>query len=254
MTGEQAREQADEVLAVLDATADAVAGALGTTTEWGPSGLRPTQYQSDLTADAAALAVLDRAGYGVVSEESGVRRPDAPVWVALDPLDGSTNAHRRLPWYACSVAAVDAHGPLAAVVLNLATGVRYRAVRGGGATRDGAPIKTSGCTALGDAVVALSGLPPRHLGWAQFRCMGAAALDLCAVADGTTDGFVDCSPDAHGVWDYLAGALVLREAGGAVADAFARTLAPRAHEVRRTPVGAASAALHTALVEARATW
>ena len=241
----------DELLAVLDEAADAVVAALAGPVEWGPSGLRPTQYRSDLTADAAALAVLDRAGLGVVSEESGARRPEAPVWVALDPLDGSTNAHRRLPWYATSLAAVDVDGPLAAVVANLATGTRYRAVRDGGATRDGVPIRTSGASVLGQAVVGLSGLPPRSLGWRQFRALGAAALDLCAVADGTLDGFVDCGDDAHGVWDYLAGVLVLTEAGGRAADALGRALAVREHSARRTPVAGATALLCRGLVDAR---
>lgn len=241
----------EQVLEVLDEAADAVVGALAGTTEWGPSGLRPTQYRSDLTADAAALAVLDRAGLGVVSEESGVRRPEAPVWVALDPLDGSTNAHRGVPWYATSLAAVDIDGPFAAVVVNLVSGARYRATRGGGATRDGRPVHTSGVSVLGNAVVGLSGLPPRHLGWRQFRALGAAALDLCAVADGTLDGFVDCSDDAHGVWDYLGGALVLAEAGGHVVDAKARALALRDHDARRTPVAGATALLCRALVDAR---
>ncbi len=240
-----------DVLEVLDAAADAVVAALDGATEWGPSGLRPSQYRSDLTADAAALTVLDRAGLGVVSEESGVRRPEAPVWVALDPLDGSTNAHRGIPWYATSLAAVDADGPFAAVVANLVTGVRYRALRGLGATRDGAPIHTSGVSVLGNAVVGLSGLPPRHLGWRQFRALGAAALDLCAVADGTLDGFVDCSEDAHGVWDYLGGTLVVTEAGGQVADAKARALTVRAHAARRTPVAGATSLLCRALVDAR---
>ena len=239
------------LLVVLDEAADAVESALRGATEWGPSGLRPTQYRSDLTADAAALAVLDKAGLGVVSEESGVRRPEVPVWVALDPLDGSTNAHRRLPWYATSLAAVDHDGPLAAVVVNLATGTRYRAVREGGATRDGALIHTSGTSVLGNAIVGLSGLPPRHLGWRQFRALGAAALDLCAVADGTLDAFVDCSDDAHGVWDYLAGVLMVTEAGGAVVDARGRSLTVRDHGARRTPVAGASALLCRALADAR---
>lgn len=243
----------DELLAVLDEAADAVVAALAGTTEWGPSGLRATQYRSDLTADAAALAVLDRVGLGVVSEESGARRPEAPVWVALDPLDGSTNAHRRLPWYATSLAAVDVDGPLAAVVVNLATGTRYRATRDGGATRDGVLIRTSGASVLGQALVGLSGLPPRSLGWRQFRALGAAALDLCAVADGTLDGFVDCSDDAHGVWDYLAGVLVLTEAGGRAADALGRALAVRDHSARRTPVAGATALLCRGLVDARHT-
>ena len=55
-------------------------------------------------------------------------------------------------------------------------------------------------------MIGLSGYPPRSLGWGQYRALGAAALDLCAVADGVLDGYVDCSRDAHGSWDYLGGA------------------------------------------------
>ena len=242
---------ADMVLEVLHDAADAVVGALGLVTDWGPSGQRATQYQSDLAADEAALAVLARAGFGVVSEESGVTRPDAAIWVALDPLDGSTNAHRGIPWYATSLCAVDGDGPLAAVVHNLVSGVRYRAVRGLGASRDGVAISTSGCNAVGDSLVTLSGWPSEHLGWGQFRALGAAALDLCAVADGTLDGFVDCSRNAHGVWDYLGGLLVCREAGGVVHDVGGRELVVRSHDARRTPVAGAPPALADALLAAR---
>jgi myo-inositol-1(or 4)-monophosphatase len=242
---------ADIVLEVLHEAADAVVGALGMVTDWGPSGQRATQYQSDLAADEAALGVLARAGFGVVSEESGVTRPDAPVWVALDPLDGSTNAHRGIPWYATSLCAVDGDGPLAAVVHNLVSGARYTAVRGSGAWRDGVAIAASGCDVLGEAVVTLSGWPSEHLGWGQFRTLGAAALDLCAVADGTLDGFVDCSRDAHGVWDYLGGLLVCREAGGVVHEAEGRSLVVRAHDARRTPVAGATCAVADALLAAR---
>jgi fructose-1,6-bisphosphatase/inositol monophosphatase family enzyme len=246
-----ARMTPDQMLEVLDEAADEVAVVLAATGDWGPSGLKVDQYHSDLAADAAALAVLRRAGLGVVSEESGVTDPAAPVWVALDPLDGSTNAHRRVPWYATSLCAVDADGPLAAVVVNLASGVRFRATRGGGAFRDGTRLAVSGETELGESFVTLSGWPPEHLGWKQFRTMGAAALDLCAVGGGVFDAFVDCARDAHGVWDYLAGALVCTEAGGHVVDAFGRDLAVREHGARRTPVGGASVALVEALVARR---
>ena len=104
---------------------------------------------------------------------------------------------------------------------------------------------------LGDSVIGLSGLPDRHLGWAQFRALGAAALDLCAVADGTLDGYVDCSVDAHGSWDYLGGLLVCREAGASVADAHGRELVSLDHGARRTPVAGATPDLLAALVAAR---
>ena len=83
---------------LLAETADAIALALGAVDDWGLAGTREGQYRSDLAADAAALAVLDRAGIGVLSEESGRHRPDAPITVVIDPLDGSTNASRAIPW------------------------------------------------------------------------------------------------------------------------------------------------------------
>jgi fructose-1,6-bisphosphatase/inositol monophosphatase family enzyme len=102
--------------------------------------------------------------------------------------------------------------------------VRFEATRGGGARRDGVGLAPSGCERLADAIVGLSGWPPVHFGWDQYRSLGAAALDLCAVAAGVLDGYVDCSPDAHGPWDYLGGVLVCREAGAVVTDAFDREL------------------------------
>lgn len=235
------------MVSVLEAAADAVAGALATLAEWGLAGTKPGQYESDLAADAAALAVLDAAGFGTFSEESGPQKLGRDIVVVLDPVDGSTNASRRIPWYATSLCAVDRDGPLAAVVANLATGTRYRARRGGGATRDGVPVRPSGCTDLGDAVVALSGYPPRSYGWRQYRALGASALDLCAVADGTFDAFVDCSHDAHGPWDYLGAVLVLREAGAIVDDLGERELVVYDWSARRTPIAAATPALYEAV-------
>jgi fructose-1,6-bisphosphatase/inositol monophosphatase family enzyme len=244
----------DELLEVLGATADAVAEALADHGDWGPSGSREGQYASDLAADAAALAVLGEAGLGVLSEESGGRDLDAGVVVVIDPLDGSTNASRGIPWYATSLCAVDAEGPVAALVVHLVSGTRWEAVRGGGARRDGRPIRPSASRELARSIVGLSGFPPRWLGWSQYRALGAAALDLCAVADGTLDGYVDCSWDAHGSWDYLGGLLVCTEAGASVVDADGRDLVVLAHEGRRTPVAAGTPELLDELVAARATF
>ena len=246
-----ARVNDDAVLAVLHDAATAVGAVLEGLPDWGLAGTRAGQYRSDLAADAAALAVLERAGFGVLSEESGLHHGDRPVVVVLDPVDGSTNAAHGLPWFATSLCAVDASGPLAAVVVNQATGVRYEAVRGGGARRDGRAIRPSAVTMLDEALVGLSGLPPAHLGWRQFRALGAAALDLCAVAEGALDGYVDCLADAHGPWDYLGGMLVCLEAGAAVADAGGRDLVALEHGARRTPVAAASAGLLEQLLASR---
>jgi myo-inositol-1(or 4)-monophosphatase len=238
-------------LSVLDEAAAAVAEALGRLDDWGLAGTRAGQYRSDLAADEAALVVLDRAGLGALSEESGRHWADRAVSVVLDPLDGSTNASRGVPWFATSLCAVDGEGPLAALVVDLSSGTRFAATRGGGATRDGRQIAPSGAERLGSSLVALSGLPPRHLGWNQFRALGAAALDLCAVACGLVDAYIDCSPSAHGPWDYLGGMLICLEAGGAVADAEGRELVSLEHGDRRTPLAAATPALLDEVVTAR---
>jgi myo-inositol-1(or 4)-monophosphatase len=239
------------LLGVLHDAAAAVRTALDGLRDWGTAGTRPGQYLSDLAADAAAVAVLDRAGLGVVSEESGAHGEDRAVVVVLDPVDGSTNASRGLPWYATSLCAVDRDGARAAVVVDQASGLRFEATRGGGARVDGHRLVPSSCEQLGDAIVGLSGYPPRAFGWKQYRAFGALALDLCAVAGGRLDAYVDCSPSAHGAWDYLGGMLICQEAGAAVADAFGRELVTLDHAARRTPVAAATPGLLDRAVEAR---
>jgi fructose-1,6-bisphosphatase/inositol monophosphatase family enzyme len=206
----------DELLGLLAQAADAVAEALGRLEDWSAPGKRPGQYGLDLVADAAVLEVLDAAGVGVLSEESGRHRPEAELTVVVDPVDGSTNASRRLPWYATSLCAVDGEGPRAALVVNQATGERYQALRGAGAFRDGQPIQPSGSDGLTGAIVAVSGWPAQPVGWGQFRALGAAALELCAVADGRLDAFVADARHPLAPWDYLGGLLVCAEAGAAV--------------------------------------
>jgi fructose-1,6-bisphosphatase/inositol monophosphatase family enzyme len=245
---------ADEAMAVLDDAAAAVEHALGDLGEWGLTGDKAGQHHSDLAADAAAVAVLSKAGAGVLSEESGLRDADRPLLVVVDPLDGSTNAAQGIPWYATSLCALDADGPLAALVVNLANGDRFEACRGEGATRNGAPIAPSAATTLDESIVGLSGFPPRYLGWRQYRALGAAALDLCAVASGALDGYLDCSRNAHGVWDYLAATLICREAGAVVADALDRELVLRVPTEKRTPLAAATPQLLSQLVAARASF
>jgi fructose-1,6-bisphosphatase/inositol monophosphatase family enzyme len=247
-------EAAGGVLELLDEAAAAIGEALGRLDDWGLAGTRAGQYRSDLAADEAALRVLHGAGVGVFSEESGLSFGDRDLIVAVDPLDGSTNAARGIPWYATSLCALDATGPLAALVVNLPIGRRYHAVRGGGAFRDGVPIQSSGCRRVGEAILALSGYPPRWLGWKQYRVLGAAALDLCGVAEGAIDGYIDCSRSAHGMWDYAGGLLVCTEAGAPMVDAEGRDLVVTDPADKRTPVAAATPELLDELVALRATF
>src|SRR5271165_4824016 len=80
---------------------------------------RAGQYALDLVADAAVLEVLHRAPVRVLSEESGWSGPpDAAITVVVDPVDGSTNCSRDLPYWGISLCALDGDGPLAALVVN----------------------------------------------------------------------------------------------------------------------------------------
>lgn len=229
----------DPLLAVLHEATDAVIEALAGCDDWGPSD-RPGQYASDLVADEAGTAVLAARGLRVLSEESGLEPGEGPVAV-IDPIDGSTNAWRRLPWYATSICVVEGSEALAAVVHDHASGIRFEAARGRGARRNGLTLPGRGedQTPLSEAVIVVNGRPPQPGGWAQFRCLGAAALDLCAVADGRLDGYIDFSGRGLGPWDYLGAMLVCREAGVGVEDGFGRGLVTENPEARRQPVAAA---------------
>jgi fructose-1,6-bisphosphatase/inositol monophosphatase family enzyme len=224
------------MLAVFDVAAAAQRGALATLgpTERRARTDRPGQYRLDLVADAAVLPVLHAAGARVLSEESGWTGPeDAELTVVLDPVDGSTNCARSIPYWAISLCALDADGPWCALVQNGATGARYSAVRGVGAQLDHVDIAPAPTTDVSRAVVGLSGWPPTKPEWRQFRALGSAALALCDVAAGHLDGYVDGFADQHAPWDYLGALLVCREAGALVAAGHDRELVAVDADVRR---------------------
>ncbi len=243
-------EMPEGLLEVLHAAADAVVAVLADHQDWGPSGRRAGQYAFDLVADAAAVEVLHDSGLRVLSEESGADPGSGPVAV-LDPVDGSTNASRGIRYYATSICVVNEGEPVAAVVHHHGTGDRYDAARGGGARLNGSKLAPRVSRPLRDAIVAVNGLPPGLVGWAQFRALGAAALEMCAVADGRLDGYVDFSLRGLGSWDYLGALLVCSETGVEVSDAIGRNLVVLDYESRRAPVAAPQPLIRD-LIEARA--
>jgi myo-inositol-1(or 4)-monophosphatase len=209
---------------------------------------RPGQYGLDLVADAAALEVLARAPVAVMSEESALTgRSGAPITVVLDPVDGSTNCSRGLPYWAISLCATDSDGAYVGLVANQATASTTTAVRGGGVWRDGRQVRASSVRRLDEAVIAISSLPPRVLPWRQFRAMGSAALALCDVAAGAFDGYVDAGR-YHAPWDYLAGVLACREAGAQVRDAGRMPLDVIEFNARRQLIAGATDDLFRALL------
>jgi fructose-1,6-bisphosphatase/inositol monophosphatase family enzyme len=227
------------LLEVLDEAVRAVRGALDVLEDWGPSGGKPGQYRLDLAADGAALPVLHGAGLTVLSEESGMTGDGGSGLLAvIDPIDGSTNAFRGVPFYSTSICVLDDEGPRVGVVTNQATGLRYAAVRGDGAQKDGRAIAPSGCEDLEAAIVGISGFPGSHPGWAQYRALGAASLECCAVADGVLDAYLVVGGSTLYNWDYLAGLLVCREVGAAEGERDGRDLIVRDASSRRPIVAA----------------
>ena len=237
------------LLEVLDDAVAAVRAALDALEDWGPTGEKPGQYRLDLAADAAALPVLHGAGLAVFSEESGATgEGNSGLLAVIDPVDGSTNAHRGVPFYATSICVLDDAGPRVGLVTSLATGERYAAVRGGGAEKDGRRMEPSGCEELSGAIVGISGFPGHHPGWAQYRALGAASLECCAVADGVLDAYMVVGHSTLYGWDYLAGLLICREVGAAEGEREGRDLVVRDASSRR-PIVASTSSLAARLAD-----
>jgi fructose-1,6-bisphosphatase/inositol monophosphatase family enzyme len=214
----------EEVLAVLHEVAGEVCGLVEATPvheRAQPVDDGVDQFSIDLAADALAVRLLTAAGFGVLSEESGRHRWNAGIRVVVDPIDGSTNCARGLPSYGPSLCAVDGDGLVAAVVRNIPAATSYAARRGSGATKNGAPLLPPRrdhlrVVATGDPVDCLE---PET--WT--RLSGASAHDLCLVADGTVDGYVDVR-NTQSIWDYAGALLVLLECGAVVRERAGREL------------------------------
>jgi len=207
----------DSLLTPLRACAQEIGEAVKVHRGRGLSGERATQYHLDVAADDVARRVLSGAGFRVMSEESGVTG-DGEFTVVVDPIDGSTNCDRGIPFYSTSLAVLHYGELVAALVMNQATGTVFEAEKGSGARRDEQPIAPSGQTDIAQAIVGSSGYPSHNVGWSQNRSLGAASLEICLVADGSLDVYGVAQHSGLNVWDYLAGLLIAREAGAFAAD------------------------------------
>lgn len=161
---------------------------------------------------------------GFVGEEGAEARSATGVDWVVDPIDGTVNFVYGIPQYAVSIAATVDGDVVAGVVVNVPSGERFTAARGAGAFLDGERLQLSdvakplsqrlvgtGFNYVEDVklkqTVAVSALLHEVR---DIRRMGAAALDLCSVAAGRVDGFVE---EGLNSWDAAAGGLVATEAG-----------------------------------------
>jgi len=185
----------------------------------------------DGAAEEAVIDIVRKAypDHGFIAEESGESTPDAEYLWIIDPLDGTTNFIHGFPQYAVSIA-VQHRGALThAVVYDPAKNELFTASKGRGAFLNDRRIRVSKCLKLDDALVG-TGFPFKELGRLDLymrqlrvfmekssgvRRAGAAALDLAYVACGRLDAFWELG---LAPWDMAAGALLIQEAGGLVAD------------------------------------
>jgi len=215
--------------------------------DWGKADGHPGQYKHDVIADEIATPQLIAAGLGVFSEESPPTGLDKSFIAIIDPIDGSTNANLGLPWYALSLCLVHSGEAIASFVKNLATGETFIAEIGSGAEKNGKKILVSGVRDIGDAVVVLNDLPTKHFGWRQYRSLGSAALDLCKVADGSFDAFVDMG-EGLALWDYAGAALICEEAGAKITDSRSNPISYALSTGRSQLVCAGSDELHNTIL------
>ncbi len=190
--------------------------------------------QVDLAAEKAITETLLERGlsFTLISEESGIKQYGANPkqhYVTADPIDGTTNLTRGIPFYATSIA-VSTKPELrtvhAALVADLFHDVTYTAVKGEGAKRNNQEIRPSEEVDLAKAVIGIDlntykarEITPHITSLIEqtkhIRHLGANALELCYVADGTIDAFIDIRGKLR-TTDTAAAWLIVKEAGATI--------------------------------------
>ncbi len=188
----------------------------------------------DIAAEKDIVYQLQKAypEHAILGEETGLTgSEDAAYRWVIDPLDGTTNFARGIPHYAVSIACLHKGKLEHAVIVDPVRREEFTASRGRGAALNGRRIRVSKRTSLNGALLG-TGIPfkghcdDRLEAYAKsleilagqcagIRRAGAASLDLAYVAAGRLDGFWEIGLEQ---WDIAAGALLVREAGGLVAD------------------------------------
>lgn len=212
----------------------------------------------DLAAEKAIVDTLQKhkITFTLISEESGMieygTNPQQ-CYVTADPIDGTTNLIRGLPFYATSIA-LSNEPTLGAVhsalVTDLFHGTTYTARKGAGAFRDNKRIIPSSNIAVEESVIGIDlnsyriqKLAPKLtalMGEAKhMRHFGANALELCYVADGTIDAFIDIRGKLR-TTDMAAASLIIKEAGSIISTPEGKQLDARLDPHQRVEFIAAS--------------
>lgn len=205
---------------------------------------------ADHQADQALTRAIQTAfpDHGVVSEEQDTVAPGNDFCWIIDPIDGTSNFTAGLPYWCVSVALAFEGEVVFGVVDAPPFGRRSVALRGRGTTRGGRRLRVREPVDWRDGrnrhvpVMLTTGTARRARSAGlrlNPRVMGATALDLATVADGTAAASVALIPK---IWDVAAGALLVTEAGGVVETLHGEPLLPLRPGVEYATRSAATAA------------
>lgn len=206
--------------------------------------------EADLESEKIIVEGLRKSfGYQIISEESAKNTYPEGFYFLVDPLDGTTNFAKNIPFYAVSIALMDNKYPVKAVIFLPEFNEAYIAAKNKGSFlikgKHFQELRVSRIKSLGDAVLAtgfpydvwfryehvLSSIKTMLTKARAVRRFGSAAIDLCYVARGIFDGYFEYSLKP---WDTAAGALIVEEAGGKVTDLSGRRFSPFFSEILAT--------------------
>ncbi|MDB5456286.1 MAG: 3(2),5-bisphosphate nucleotidase CysQ [Caulobacter sp.] len=181
---------------------------------------------ADLAVDALLKARLTaaRPDYGWLSEETvdDPARLTTDRQFVVDPIDGTVAYLKNKPWFAVSVAVVEAGRPVAGVVLAPALNETYAAAAGAGATLNGTAIAPGDAVDLEDASMLGDAAMFVHPAWPtpwpamRVESRNSIAYRICLVAAGAFDAAIALTPKNE--WDLAAADLICTEAGAVLTD------------------------------------
>lgn len=196
------------------------------------SGSNDLVTQVDRLVEEKTRAFLKQhfPGYDILGEEDGGSYGKHDFCWIIDPIDGTTNFAKGIPWYAISIGLYFQGQPVLGVVHNPESGQLYHALKGSGSwlMKPGAaerrlqvsPVQSIEQSLFltgfyydrGDILVrTLEDMKNLTMeGCLGIRRFGAASLDLCLIAEGSAEAYFE---HFLNVWDFAAGGLIASEAG-----------------------------------------
>jgi len=227
------------------------------------SGPQDLVTAADLESERVISGIVAEAfpDHDFLGEEGGSRgRKSEWLWV-VDPIDGTTNYSRHIPYFSTSIGVYHQGRPVFGLVANPVANETFLAVEGQGAFLNDAPIHGSKATKFSEALM-ITGFyydrgPNMTLtfeairrffdeGIMDIRRLGSAALDLCYLAAGRVDGYFEIGANA---WDFAAGAFIAQQAGVLVTDALGSPLS-----LKKSYIVGANPALHGQMLKVLSAW